>query len=158
MKVLHIDKNHELLITQLDAIGFVNDEAYTLSKEEVEKIVHKYDGIVIRSRFNIDSFFIDKAVNLKFIARVGAGVESIDCQYASKKGVVLFSAPEGNSNAVGEHALGMLLSLFNKLNSAHNTIVAGKWLREFHRGIELEGKTVGIIGYVKYYVMILKII
>jgi D-3-phosphoglycerate dehydrogenase len=106
-----------------------------------------YDGIVIRSRFTIDKHFLDKASNLKFIGRVGAGLENIDCDYAASKGVHLISAPEGNRNAVGEHALGMLLSLFNKLNKADAEVRNGKWLREENRGIELDGKTVGLIGY-----------
>ena len=147
MKILHLDKNHPLLITQLDTLGFENIEDYKSSKSSIEEKITGYNGIVIRSRFKIDRQFLDKASDLKFIARVGAGLESIDCEYAKKKGIVLFSAPEGNRNAVGEHTLGMLLSLFNKLNSAHSSIQKGNWLRETHRGIELEGKTVGIIGY-----------
>lgn len=147
MKILHLDKNHPLLIGQLAAAGHENTENYTISKEETEAIIQNYDGIVIRSRFKIDQEFIDKAPNLKFIARVGAGLESIDIPYAKGKGIHLISAPEGNRNAVGEHALGMLLSLFNKLNQADASVKSGKWLREEHRGIELEGKTVGLIGY-----------
>lgn len=147
MKILHLDKNHDLLLEQLNTLGFDNEEDYISDKKTVEDKIANYNGIVIRSRFNIDQVFLDKAVNLQFIARVGAGLESIDCDYAIKKGISLFSAPEGNRNAVGEHALGMLLSLFNKLNSAHTSIKEGQWLREAHRGVELEGKTVGIIGY-----------
>lgn len=147
MKILHLDNNHHLLIDQLNELGLQNDEDYTSDKSTVEHKISNYNGIVVRSRFKIDKQFIDKAINLKFIARVGAGLESIDCDYAQEKGIRLFSAPEGNSNAVGEHALGMILSLFNKLKSAHQTIQNGKWLRESHRGLELEGKTIGIIGY-----------
>lgn len=147
MRILHLDKNHPLLIEQLAAAGYHNEENYVISKEETEKIIGDYDGIVIRSRFKIDKVFLDAATNLKFIARVGAGLESIDIPYAEAKGVLLISAPEGNRNAVGEHTLGMLLSLFNKLNQADTSVKSGQWLREAHRGIELEGKTVGIIGY-----------
>lgn len=147
MKVLHLDTNHSLLINQLAAVGFTNEEDYTSSKQEIEDKIHEYDGIVIRSRFTIDKQFLDKATNLKFIGRVGAGLENIDCDYAEAKGVYLISAPEGNRNAVGEHALGMLLSLFNKLNTADKEVREGKWLREENRGIELDGKTVGLIGY-----------
>ncbi len=147
MKILHLDKNHSLLVEQLAAAGCKNTENYTISKEETEAIIQDYDGIVIRSRFKIDKQFIDAASNLKFIARVGAGLESIDIPYAQGKGIHLISAPEGNRNAVGEHALGMLLSLFNKLNTADTSVKSGHWLREVHRGIELEGKTVGLIGY-----------
>ena len=147
MKILHIDSNHSLLIDQLNKLSFTNDEDYTSSKSEIEAKIETYDGIVIRSRFTIDQQFLNAATNLKFIGRVGAGLENIDCDYAEKKGVYLISAPEGNRNAVGEHALGMLLSLFNKLNKADREVRQGKWLREANRGIELDGKTVGLIGY-----------
>lgn len=147
MKILHLDKNHPLLINQLKELGFKNVENYTASKSGIETIISSYDGIVIRSRFKIDKTFIDAATNLKFIARVGAGLESIDVEYAEKNRIHLISAPEGNRNAVGEHALGMLLTLFNNLKKADLEIRNGKWLREANRGVELEGKTVGIIGY-----------
>ncbi|TPN83868.1 2-hydroxyacid dehydrogenase [Aquimarina algicola] len=147
MNILHLDTNHPLLIEQLQEVGFQNDEDYTSSKIEIENKINTYDGIIIRSRFAIDRTFLDKAKNLKFIGRVGAGLENIDTEYAKKLGIKLFNAPEGNRNAVGEHALGMILSLFNKLNLADQSVRDGKWLRETHRGIELDGKTIGIIGY-----------
>ena len=147
MKILHLDTNHPLLIHQLQTMGFENDEDYTSSKAEIEAKIHNYDGIIIRSRFSIDKPFLDAAKNLKFIGRLGAGLENIDVDYAQLKGVQLLSAPEGNRNAVGEQTLGMLLSLFNKLNKADLEVRSGKWLREANRGIELDGKTVGIIGY-----------
>ncbi|WP_426432123.1 2-hydroxyacid dehydrogenase [Winogradskyella sp. HB-48] len=147
MKILHLDKNHPLLLNQLNDLGFTNHEDYTSSKSEIEAKIDTYDGIIIRSRFTIDQQFLDAATNLKFIGRVGAGLENIDCDYAKKKGVYLISAPEGNRNAVGEHALGMLLSLFNKLNKADREVRQGKWLREANRGLELDGKTIGLIGY-----------
>ncbi|WP_435253766.1 2-hydroxyacid dehydrogenase [Tenacibaculum sp. A30] len=147
MKILHLDTNHPLLIKQLQELGFENHEDYTSTKSEIKAKIHEYDGIIIRSRFTIDKQFLDKATSLKFIGRVGAGLENIDCEYAEEKGIVLISAPEGNRNAVGEHTLGMLLSLFNKLNKADKEVREGKWLREENRGIELDGKTVGIIGY-----------
>lgn len=147
MKILHLDTNHELLINQLNDLGFINYEDYTSTKEQIEAKIKDYNGIVLRSRFTIDKQFLDAATNLKFIGRVGAGLENIDCNYAEKKGITLIAAPEGNRNAVGEHTLGMLLSLFNKLNKADNEVRKGKWLREANRGIELDGKTVGLIGY-----------
>lgn len=147
IKILHIDNNHPLLWEQLEQAGFQNEADFTSSKAEIEEKIHEYHGIVIRSRFKIDKTFIDKAVNLKFIARVGAGLESIDCEYAEAKNIHLIAAPEGNRNAVGEHALGMLLSLMNKLNRADKLVREGKWIREGNRGYELEGKTIGIIGY-----------
>ncbi|TYB76043.1 hydroxyacid dehydrogenase [Bizionia saleffrena] len=147
MNILNLDSNHPLLIQQLNALGFTNDEDYSTSKEGIEKIIHNYDGFIIRSRFKIDADFLDKATKLKFIARVGAGLENIDCAYAHQKGITLIAAPEGNCNAVGEHSLAMLLSLFNKLNTADREVRSGKWLRENNRGLELDGKTVGLIGY-----------
>ena len=147
MKILHIDKNHPLMLSQLSAQGFENYEDYTSSKETIESKIADYDGIIIRSRFPIDKTFLDKATQLKFIGRVGAGLENIDCNYAESKGITLIAAPEGNRNAVGEHALGMLLALLNKFQKANNEIKNGKWLREENRGWELDGKTVGIIGY-----------
>ncbi len=147
MKILHLDTNHQLLINQLNDLGFTNHEDYTSSKEAIEAKIHDYQGIILRSRFTIDKQFLDAAKNLKFIGRVGAGLENIDCDYAEKQGILLIAAPEGNRNAVGEHTLGMLLSLFNKLNKADNEVRTGKWLREANRGIELDGRTVGIIGY-----------
>nr|WP_299382752.1 2-hydroxyacid dehydrogenase [Allomuricauda sp.] len=147
MKVLHLDTNHPLLLEQFSQLGFENHEDYKSSKEQIEQKIHEYDGIVIRSRFTIDQQFLDKAHNLKFIGRVGAGLENIDTVYAKQKDIFLASAPEGNRNAVGEHALGMLLSLMNKMTKANRQVKKGKWDREGNRGIELDGKTVGIIGY-----------
>ena len=147
IKILHLDNNHPLLKEQLQNAGFSNEEDFTSTKEEIEKIIHNYNGIIIRSRFKIDKTFLDKATNLQFIARVGAGLESINCDYATQKGIHLIAAPEGNCNAVGEHAIGMLLSLLNKLNNANKQVKNGKWIREGNRGFELEHKTIGIIGY-----------
>ena len=147
MKILHLDTNHQLLINQLNDLGYTNDEDYTSSKSAIEAKINLYDGFIIRSRFSVDKNFLDKATNLKFIGRVGAGLENIDCEYAESKGITLIAAPEGNRNAVGEHSLAMLLSLFNKLNKADKEVRNGKWLREENRGIELDGRTVGLIGY-----------
>ncbi|WP_284650857.1 2-hydroxyacid dehydrogenase [Flavobacterium terrisoli] len=147
IKILHIDSNHPLLWEQLEQAGFQNEADFTSSKTEIEAKIQNYHGVVIRSRFKIDREFIDKAINLKFIARVGAGLESIDCEYAAAKGIHLIAAPEGNRNAVGEHTLGMLLSLLNKLNRADRLVRQGHWVREGNRGHELDGKTVGLIGY-----------
>ena len=147
INILHLDSNHPLLWEQLENAGFTNEADFTSTKEEVENKIENYHGIVIRSRFKIDKTFIDKAKNLQFIARVGAGLESIDCEYAESKNISLIAAPEGNCNAVGEHALGMILSLFNKLNIADKEVKSGQWNRESNRGTELDGKTIGIIGY-----------
>lgn len=147
MKVLHVDINHPLLVNQLNDYGFQNDEDYKSSKEEIEEKISEYEGMIIRSRFTLDKQFFDAAKNLKFVGRLGAGLENIDTGYAAQKGVKLYNAPEGNRNAVGEQTLGMLLSLFNKLNKADQEVRQGLWKREDNRGWEIEGKTIGIIGY-----------
>lgn len=147
MKVLHVDINHPLIIEQFNDLGFNNDEDYTSSKAEIEEKIHHYDGLIIRSRFSIDESFLKKASKLKFIGRLGAGLENIDTRFAKEQDIFLAAAPEGNRNAVGEHTLGMLLSLFNKLNKANTEVRNGIWDREGNRGQELNGKTVGIIGY-----------
>lgn len=147
MKILHVDINHPLLLKELANYGFINEEEYSSSKEEIAEKIGDYDGLIIRSRFTIDKDFLDGATNLKFIGRLGAGLENIDTAYAKEKGIKLFAAPEGNRNAVGEHTLGMLLSLFNKLNQADREVREGLWRREENRGWEIEGKIIGIIGY-----------
>jgi len=147
LKILHLDTNHPLLIEQLSELGCRNDEDYSSDKNTIEAVIHDYEGIIIRSRFDIDKQFLDKAKKLKFIGRVGAGLESIDVDHAESKGVYLISAPEGNRNAVAEHALGMLLSLMNHLYRANEEVKNGEWNREANRGEELDGKTIGIIGY-----------
>ncbi|MGM8361014.1 2-hydroxyacid dehydrogenase [Flavobacterium sp. ARAG 55.4] len=147
IKILHIDSNNPILMQQLQELGFENHEDFISSKEVIESKIQDYHGIVIRSRFKIDKHFLDKATKLQFIARVGAGLESIDCEYASAKDIQLIAAPEGNRNAVAEHTLGMILSLFNNLNRADREIRSGHWNRESNRGHELDGKTVGIVGY-----------
>ncbi|MCX2681105.1 2-hydroxyacid dehydrogenase [Galbibacter sp. EGI 63066] len=147
LKVLHLDTNHPLLIEQLAELGFRNDTDYTSPKTEIEAKVHAYDGLIIRSRIPIDAQFLKAATRLKFIGRVGAGLENIDVGMAKELGISLFNAPEGNRNAVGEHVLGMLLSLFNKLNSANREVRSGMWRREENRGFEVDGKIIGIIGY-----------
>ena len=147
MKILHIDQNHPVLWSELSVLGYENTEGYTLTRQEILSIIESYDGVVIRSRILIDRAFINAAKQLKFIARVGAGLDAIDTEYAAEKGVTLISAPEGNSNAVGEHALGLLLNLLNNINRADRQLRQGFWQREANRGHELSGHTVGIIGY-----------
>jgi D-3-phosphoglycerate dehydrogenase len=146
MKILHIDSNHPTLISTLKNNGYINDLDIFSSKEEIIKIIKDYDGLILRSRFKIDKDFIDNASNLKFIARVGSGLENIDCNYAKSKNIEVISSPEGNSNAVGEHAMGLLLSLLNNINTSSNQVKEGLWFREKNRGFEIEGKTVAILG------------
>ncbi|MBI3500860.1 MAG: hydroxyacid dehydrogenase [Bacteroidetes bacterium] len=147
MKILFIDSAHPSLKKELERNNFICEEDFTSSKSEIEKKISSYQGIILRSRFDIDKKFIDATTNLKFIARVGAGMEHIDVAYAERKGIKCLSSPEGNSNAVAEHALGMLLSLLNNICKANNEVKEGKWIREGNRGAELEGKTIGIYGY-----------
>lgn len=149
IKILHLDENHNVLKNGLDEMGFKNFFDYKSSKIEIEQKIAEFDGIVLRSRIKIDKNLLDRTKNLKFIARVGSGIENIDSDYAKKKGIVVLSAGEGNANAVGEHALSMLLSLFNNIIKSNNEINTNIWKREENRGIELNYKTVGIIGYGK---------
>ena len=147
MKILHLDMNHDSLIKDLKRSGYINVEGYKMSIEKVKSIIDKFDGIVVRSRFKIDSEFLKNGEKVKFIARVGSGLENIDTSYLKKRGIKLISAPEGNSNAVGEHAIGLILSLLNKLNLANDSVKNKMWSREKFRGHEIENKTIGIIGY-----------
>lgn len=146
-KILAIDSNHECLNDGLRDVGFIVDEDYTSPKEIIEQKIADYDGMIVRSRFPIDKSFLEKATKLKFIGRVGAGLENIDEEYAAERGIVLFNSPEGNRDSVGEHAVGMLLMLMHHLRRADNEVRNGIWKREENRGDELKGKTVGLIGY-----------
>jgi D-3-phosphoglycerate dehydrogenase len=146
-KILFIDTVHNILEEQLLALGYSCDHDLTSSKEEIEKKISAYFGIVIRSRFTIDQSFFDKATNLKFVARSGSGLENIDVVYAKQQGIQVFNSPEGNKDAVGEHCIGMLLMLFNQLKKGDTEVRKGVWDRDGNRGVELAGKTVGIIGY-----------
>ena len=146
MKILHIDSNHPSLIPMLIKNGHVNHADFISSKHDIGLVIKNYDGLILRSRFKIDKEFIDKAINLKFIARVGSGIENIDSKYAKTKNIEVISSPEGNSNAVGEHAMGLLLSLLNNINTSSAQVKKGLWFREQNRGHELEGKTVAILG------------
>jgi D-3-phosphoglycerate dehydrogenase / 2-oxoglutarate reductase len=146
-KILLLDSNHPLLKELLEQNGFGCDEDYTSTKEELMKKMDNYEGLVIRSRFKIDATFMDAASKLKCIARAGAGMENIDVVYAEQKGIKCVHAPEGNRDAVGEQAIGMLLALMNNLMRSDKEVRTGIWLREENRGYELNGKTVGIIGF-----------
>ena len=147
MKILLLDKNHPLITEQLSEKGFVLEEDFSLSYEQVLDKIHLYEGIIIRSRIPLDAHFLEKAKNLKFIARVGAGMENIDTAKAQELGVKLINSPEGNKDAVAEHVIGTLLVLMNRLFISSNEVKKGIWLREENRGEEILGKTFGIIGY-----------
>lgn len=147
MKILLLDKNHPLITEQLSEKGFVLEEDFSSSYEQVLDKIHLYEGIIIRSRIPLDAHFLEKAKNLKFIARVGAGMENIDTTKAQELGIKLINSPEGNKDAVAEHVIGTLLVLMNRLFISSNEVKKGIWLREENRGEEILGKTFGIIGY-----------
>lgn len=147
MKILLLDKNHPLITEQLSEKGFVLEEDFSSSYEQVLEKIHLYEGIIIRSRIPLDAHFLEKAKNLKLIARVGAGMENIDIAKAQELGIKLINSPEGNKDAVAEHVIGTLLVLMNRLFISSNEVKKGIWLREENRGEEILGKTFGIIGY-----------
>ena len=147
MKILLLDSNHPLITEQLLAKGFVLEEDFTSSYDEVLQKINQYDGIIIRSRIPLDKNFLENAPNLKFIARVGAGMENIDLETAKNLGISLINSPEGNRDAVAEHVVAMLLILMNRLFIASEEVKNGIWKREENRGDELLEKTFGIIGY-----------
>ena len=147
MKILQLDKNHPLISEQLTAKGFLVEEDHTSSYDEVLEKIADYEGIIIRSRIPLDQNFLTKASHLKFIARVGAGMENIDLETADNLNIQLINSPEGNRDSVAEHVVGMLLILMNRLFIASNEVKNGIWKREENRGDELLGKTFGIIGY-----------
>lgn len=147
MKILQLDKNHPLIAAQLSKKGFVIEEDYDSPYSEVIDKIENYDGVIIRSRIPIDENFLLKGKNLKFIARVGAGLENIDTEKAKELGISIISSPEGNRDSVAEHVVGMLLILTNRLFIASQEVKNGIWKREENRGDELLGKTFGIIGY-----------
>jgi D-3-phosphoglycerate dehydrogenase len=145
--VLFIDSVHPILEEKLTQAGFLCQRHFKSSFEELQNILPQAYGLVIRSRFTIDGTFLAFCPNLAFIARSGSGLENIDVKLCEKLNIRLYNSPEGNRNAVAEHALGMLLGLMNKLNKAHQEVRNGVWDREGNRGEELDGKTIGIIGY-----------
>ncbi|MBM3452464.1 MAG: phosphoglycerate dehydrogenase [Bacteroidetes bacterium] len=146
-KVVFLDSVHEILWERLEKKGFQCLRAIDLDEQSVKELIKDAFGIVIRSRFQLNEDFLKKCNQLQFIARSGSGLENIDSNYCDRNGIAVFNSPEGNRNAVAEHALGMLLSLFNKINKADCEVRQGIWDREGNRGIELDGKTVGIIGF-----------
>lgn len=147
MRILQLDKNHPLISEQLSEKGFRVEEDYTSNYEEVLAKIMDYEGIILRSRIPIDKNFLESSKNLKFIARVGAGMENIDSETANNLNIKLINSPEGNRDAVAEHVLGMLLTVMNRLVIASAEVKNGIWKREENRGDELFSKTFGIIGY-----------
>ncbi len=146
-KVLILDSPHPLLLKRLEESGLAPDLHYETPIGELKKILPDYFGLVIRSRIKLDAEFLEAAHQLTFIARYGVGTEHIDLEYAARRGIAVFTSPEGSKDAVGEHTLGMLLMLLNHLGRADRQVRQGQWLREPNRGLEIKGKTIGILGY-----------
>jgi len=147
MQILFLDTVHSFLESHLVRMGYHCVDGTTWPRDLVLEKAHLFDGIVIRSRIKVDRQLLDAATKLRFVARAGAGMENIDEVYAKQLGIRCLNAPEGNRDAVGEHAIGMLLTLFNRINIADQEVRNGLWLREENRGVELLGRTVGLIGY-----------
>lgn len=147
MRVLFLDTVHPILEERLLDAGFSCVHDLSCSYDELAKNIIDYDGLVIRSRLPMDKKLLDQAQNLKFIARSGAGLENIDLEAAASNGITVFNSPEGNRDAVGEQCVGMLLMLYNHLKRADNEVRQGVWRREENRGLEISGKTIGIIGF-----------
>jgi D-3-phosphoglycerate dehydrogenase / 2-oxoglutarate reductase len=145
--ILIVDDIHPVFITMAKELGYTCDYQPLIKPYEALQIIGEYEGLVIRSKFKVNEEFLDAAYSLQFICRAGAGMDNIDEAYAAEKEIVLINAPEGNMDAVGEHAIGMLLTLMNNLVIADAQVRAGEWKREANRGYELKGKTIGIIGY-----------
>ena len=147
MKILIIDEMHESIVPLLEGAGYEVFYRPEIEKKEILETVGEYEGLIIRSKIPMDRALLERATKLKFIGRAGAGLDNIDIDFLDERGIQLFHAPEGNRDAVGEHAIGMLLALFNHFGKADLQVRKGIWRREENRGEELAGKTVGIIGY-----------
>jgi D-3-phosphoglycerate dehydrogenase len=147
MKVLITDDVHEIMISGLQALGFETEYQPDILLTDLPLVISRYSGIVINSKIKMRKELIDLGSSLKFIARLGSGLEIIDLDYAAKKDIQVFSAPEGNRNAVAEHAIGMLLAATNHLITADQEVRSKLWRREANRGIELEHKNIGILGF-----------
>jgi D-3-phosphoglycerate dehydrogenase / 2-oxoglutarate reductase len=147
MKILIIDEMHPSLMPLLQAKGFIPDYQPKITRAEVLAVIKNYLGIIVRSKLKLDKEFFECGTSLQFVARAGAGLDQIDLAEAEKRNIHLLNAPQGNRDAVGEHTVGMLLCLFNKLHLADRQVRNYIWDREANRGLELYGKTVGIMGY-----------
>lgn len=146
-KALITDSVHQILIDNLSNVGYQCTYLPKIEQQEVEALIKDFEILIINSKINVDKQFIDKAINLKYIGRLGSGMEIVDIPYAESKGIKVYNSPEGNRDAVAEHAIGMLLCLFNQINYTNDEVKNFVWQREHRRGEELKGKTIGIIGY-----------
>jgi D-3-phosphoglycerate dehydrogenase len=147
MKILIIDEMHESIIPLLNELNLEVNYMPKINRQEIISIIENYEGLIVRSKTNIDAELLKNGKKIKFIARAGAGVDNVEVEELEKRKILLINAPEGNRDALAEHAIGMLLSLFNKINTADQEVRNGKWDREGNRGVELMGKTIGIIGF-----------
>jgi D-3-phosphoglycerate dehydrogenase len=147
MRVLFIDSVHPILEENLSKSGYECTDGTSWNREQVLSRISEFQGVVIRSKFTIDKTFLEYADDLRFVARSGSGLENIDLLEAKRKNIHVFNSPEGNRNAVGEHALAMILMLFNKLRQGDQEVRSAEWNREKNRGLELDGHTIGLIGY-----------
>jgi D-3-phosphoglycerate dehydrogenase len=146
-KVLFLDTVHAVLEERLVAAGYTTVHEYQVSAADVAQMLHEFEGVVLRSRLTLNSELLATGTSLKWIARSGSGLENIDVKFAESKGIRVYNSPEGNADAVGEHATAMLLMLLNNLGRADREVRSKLWRREANRGVELKGKTLGIIGY-----------
>lgn len=146
-KILITDAAHPLLMEQLQQMGFAVDYRPDIHPDEATEMIGEYTGLIINSRVPANKTLLEKARQLQFVCRLGSGLEVIDLEYAAEKGIHAFNSPEGNRNAVAEHALAMLLALMNSICTANAEVKQGQWLREKNRGEELFGKTIGLIAY-----------
>jgi D-3-phosphoglycerate dehydrogenase len=147
IRILLIDRPHPILTDTLERIGVIWEARYEENRREILAMLPDFHGVVMRSRFNVDREFLDAALQLRFIAREGVGLEHIDVEYAASKGIAVISSPEGSRHTVAEHTLGLMLCLMNHLARADRQVREGQWLREPNRGTEIFGKTVGVLGY-----------
>jgi D-3-phosphoglycerate dehydrogenase len=146
-RLLIVDDLHPAFKLEAQAMGYTVQDEPLFTREQTLAVIKDFDGLAVRTKFQVDRELIDAAPNLKFIARAGAGMDNVDEAYAKTKSIACINAPEGNADAVGEHALGMLLSLMNQFRQADQQVRQGIWDRDGNRGWELKGRTVGIIGY-----------
>jgi D-3-phosphoglycerate dehydrogenase len=146
-RILFLETVHPILSEKLIELGFECEFNYTISYAELLLSIPKYEGVVLRSRITFDDKLIEAGTNLEFIARSGSGIEIIDLESCAKNNITVFSSPEGNSDAVGEHVIGMLLVLANNIHLANASVRRKEWLREEHRGFEIKGKTIALIGF-----------
>jgi D-3-phosphoglycerate dehydrogenase len=147
MKVLIIDEMHESITPLLTELNIEVEYEPQIKRNEIISIIGKYEGLIVRSKTRVDAELLQAAKKLKFVARAGAGIDNVEVEELEKRNIKLINAPEGNRDALAEHATGMILSLFNKINLADQEVRTGIWDREGNRGVELMGKTIGLLGY-----------